>query len=115
TRNTQEERQTEEFDFNRKAQELFKNRTFEDLARSDELQKLATEKGEKRAKFDLDTYLKTVEFETRAQKSVFEAQRLSDLIAEEQGQRGGMIQNYIQGIDNPAHLQPAYTHYVRYL
>lgn len=110
-RNTEEQRQTEQFQFNRTAQQLFKSRTFEDLLKSDELNTLATGKGKEQAKFNLDNYLQDVGFETRAKKQLLETQRLQDVLSEASRQRSSLVAKFIQGIADPAQRQAAYSAY----
>ena len=107
TRNTQEGRQVQKFEVAKQQQELFKTRTFEDLAKSSELAKTNTEKGKKQAKFDLDSYIESADFEEKAQRNSLEQDRLQ-AVAREQGNQGKLLFNqYLAGISNPAQLQAA--------
>lgn len=114
-RNTEEQRAADQFDFNRRTQEVFKARTFEDLAKSDELANLSTVKGKAKAKFDLDNYLEDIEFQTRAQKQLFETDRLQDILAATSNEKGKLVEQFIQGISDPGQRQAAYSAYGGYL
>lgn len=79
-RNISEERQVKEFGNQREAKNLFKERTFEDLARGDEFAKEIAQNKDKSAKFDLESYLGELAQEERAQRSDIEFKRLQDII-----------------------------------
>lgn len=103
-RNTAEKRQEQTFQQNRDAQELFKTRTFEDLARSGELAAGSTEKGKAAAKFDLDSFIQNQGFETTNKTSELENQRKQQTLEEEAKQQQIALQAYFNKITDPAQL-----------
>lgn len=110
-RNTQETRQVQKFKQAKEQQELFKTRTFDDLARSGKLASEKTTEGKKQAKFDLDTYLQNTEFEEKETRNALEQQRL-EAIGREQGNQAKLLFNqYLAGISNPAQYQAAVQTY----
>jgi hypothetical protein len=110
-RNTAEARQGAEFDQARAQQELFKGRTFEDLARSGELATKAKEKGVTQATFDLDNYIKNQGFETESKKSELESSRLAQVLTEQSRQAKLLYQQYLSRISDPARLAAAASTY----
>lgn len=85
-RNVQSQRQLDEFQGNREAKQLFKTRTFEDLARGDvRAENLATSQ-KKAAQFDLDAYLEDLDHDQKAFRLENEQQRLS-AVYDEAGRR----------------------------
>lgn len=110
-RNTVEKRQEQQFQQQRQQQELFKTRTFEDLARSGELATQARQKGEKAAKFDLDSFIKNQGFETEAKKATLESQRQSQVLQEQQNQARLAYNQYLARIRDPAQLAAAASLY----
>lgn len=106
-RNTAEKRQEQEFQKQRQQQDLFKTRTFEDLARSGELATKATEKGKTAAKFDLDAFIQGQGFEEQNTRNSLESNRL-EAIGREQGNRSKLAFNqYLANIRDPAQLLAA--------
>lgn len=107
TRNTAEKRQGEQFDQQTAAQELFKARTFEDLAKSTQLATEKTTTGKASAKFDIDNYLaltkvseeqyRTKAAEERRQAQIDEAAR----IAREN------YQAFLSGLSDPVRIATA--------
>lgn len=79
-RNISEERQVKEFNNQREAKQLFRDRTFEDLARGDEYARKISAQRDKEAKFDLDSYLTELAQEERTRRADLEFQRLTDII-----------------------------------
>lgn len=106
-RNTAEKRQEQDFQKQRTQQELFKTRTFEDLANSGELATKATEKGKTAAKFDLDSFIQNQGFEAESKKSTLEAARLGAVASEQQNRAKIAYSQYLAGIRDPAALQAA--------
>lgn len=106
-RNTGEKRQEGEFQKNRVAQELFKTRTFEDLARSGELATKATEKGKTAAKFDLDAFIQDQGFEEQATRQSLEQRRLEAIQAETSNRGRLAFNQYLANIRDPAQLVAA--------
>lgn len=110
-RNTQEKRQEQKFQQHREQQELFKTRTFADLARSGDLAKIASEKGQTQAKFDLDSYIQNQGFDEQAQRNSLEKQRFSDIATEQARQSKLLFASYLQKISNPAQYEAAVRTY----
>lgn len=106
-RNTVEGRQSAEFQQQKDVQNLFKTRTFEDIARSGGLAKKAKERGVKQAEFDLNNYIKNQEFELESEKLSLESQRLQRIAQETSAQGGMLVNQFIQSIANPAQRQAA--------
>lgn len=106
-RNTAEKRQEQQFQQQRNAQELFKTRTFEDLARSGDLATQAEAKGEKAAQFDLNSYMQNAGFAEQNKRGELEAQRLQAVAAEQQNQAKLAYQRYLANIRDPAQLAMA--------
>jgi len=106
-RNTVEGRQSAEFKQQKDVQNLFKTRTFEDIARSGGLATKAKEKGQKQAEFDLNNYIKNQEFELESEKLSLESQRLQRVAQETSAQGGMLVNQFIQSIANPAQRQAA--------
>lgn len=111
TRNTAEKRQEQEFQKNRDQQELFKTRTFEDLARSGELATKATEKGKTAAKFDLDSFIQNQGFQEQSQRQSLEAQRLEAIQRDQKTRQANAYAQYLASIRNPAQLLAAQQSY----
>lgn len=110
-RNTQEQREVEKFEQSRATQQLFKSRTFEDLLKSDELQKTQTERGKKQAKFDLDAYIQDLGFQEKSTRSQLEEERQKFLQSEVVNQRSGLVTRFIDSIQNAAQRDAAYRAY----
>ncbi len=111
TRNTQEQRQTQKFQQAKAAQDLFKTRTFEELAKSDELNKVSTEKGKKQAKFDFDSYIQDLGFKEADTRNSLEQDRLERIANEQRNQAKLQFNQYLAGIRDPAQLQAAVQTY----
>lgn len=101
-RNTQEGRQVQKFEKAKQEQELFKTRTFDDLARSGKLAGESTEKGKTAAKFDLDSYLQNAAFDETNQRNTLEKGRQSDIEAKSQSYARDAYNEYIRNIADPA-------------
>ncbi len=110
-RNTGEQRQGEQFQEERNKQELFKTRTFEDLARSGELASAGAEKGKKQAKVDLDAYIQDLSFDETNQRNALEEKRLGAIANEQDSQSKLLINNFINSISDPAQRQAAFQAY----
>jgi hypothetical protein len=110
-RNTTEKRQEADFQKSRDQQELFKGRTFEDLAKSGELAAKSTAKGKTAAKFDLDSFIQNQGFETTSKKSSLEQARLQAVATEQQNQAKLAYNQYLARIRDPAQLAAAGTIY----
>jgi hypothetical protein len=103
--NTQESRQSQSFDVQKQAQELFKTRTFEDIARSNELATKSTTQGKEKNAIDLSRYIQDYGIDPTTGKYGFaveqhqgelEQQRLGALLQEEQRQSQINFNNYVR-------------------
>lgn len=110
-RNTQEERRAQQVETDRKTTQLFKDRTFEDLVKSDELANLKSERGKEQAKFDLDSFITNQGFETEAKKAQLEGERLIAVSREQSNQGRLLVNSFINSIQNPAQRQAALEAY----
>lgn len=110
-RNTQEERQTQKFQQAKAAQDLFKTRTFEDLAKTDELNKVTGEKGKKQSKFDFDSFIQNLGFSEQNTRNTLEQERLQRIGDEQRNQAKLQFNQYLAGIRDPAQLQAAVQTY----
>lgn len=110
-RNTSEQRQEEGFTQKRQEQELFKTRSFEDLARSGALAGTSAEKGKKAANFDLDTYIQNAGFTEQDKRNELEQARLQAVSGEEDKQQKIITNNWINSIADPAQRQAALQAY----
>lgn len=97
-RNVKSAEQTRGFDTQRQATELFKTRTFEDLARSDTLSQRGATQNKEKVKIDLDRQLQDIGFETEQFKYSNEAERLNALLQEESRQNKLGVANFIAGL-----------------
>lgn len=113
--NTAEGRQEQQFQQSRTQQELFKGRSLDDLLKGDELAKTTKEKGVKQSKFDLDTYMKQLSFDTTNKKNELEKSRQSDLASRTAAERSKRVAKFVEGIANPAQKAAAYSQYGGYL
>lgn len=110
-RNKQEARQVQKFEQAKQQQELFKTRTFDDLAKSSEQAGTSAEKNKKQAKFDLDAYIQDSQFSEQNKRNELEENRLQ-AISREQGNQGKLLFNqYLAGISNPAQYAAAVQTY----
>lgn len=110
-RNSTEQTQNDQFQAQRDQQNLFKSRTFADLAKSNEQAATAETKGEKQAKFDLDSYIQNAGFTEQNQRNQLEEQRLQRVASEQQNQAKLLFNNYLAGISNPAQYEAAVRTY----
>lgn len=99
---TAESRQTRKFQEQREQQELFKNRTFEDIIRSGEQAKTTKEKGVKQAQFDLDAFIKNQALEEKSYRNELEKSRLESIQSNQQAQASLLFTNWLAGIADPA-------------
>lgn len=74
-RNVQNQRQLDEFQGQREAKQLFKDRTFEDLLRGDQRAEQLAANSLKGAKFDLDSALEDIAIDEDNNKFVYEIER----------------------------------------
>lgn len=110
-RNTTEDRQNQAFQQTRDQTELFKTRTFADLAKSGELATTSENKGEKQANFDLDSYIKNAAFTEQDQRNKLEEARLQRIGQETGSQAKLLFNKYLAGISNPAQYEAAVRTY----
>jgi hypothetical protein len=83
-RNISEERQVKEFTNQRQAKQLFKSRTFEDLARGDENAKTISSQKDQAAQFDFDSYVEELAAEETQYRLDNEVKRLGDINSQSQ-------------------------------
>lgn len=124
TRNTTEARQTDQFNQQKQQQDLFQNRTLDDLVRSAELSKTKEGQTEESAKqqadqgkasanqtaaqaaqkikFDLDTYLSGQQLDLKDKKNTLEDARQKEIAASTQDYAKLQFNNFVQGISDPA-------------
>lgn len=97
-RNVQSQRQLDEFNGQREAKQLFKTRTFEDLARGDErATTLATNK-KKAAQFDLDAYLEDLAYDETNFRSQNEIDRLEAVLRDSQNYEKAGVESFLAGL-----------------
>ena len=97
-RNVTNQRQLDEFQGQREAKQLFKTRTFEDLARGDtQANQLATNKN-KAAQFDLDAYLEDLAFDETNFRMSNEAERMQAVYADAENQRQLGVEQFLAGL-----------------
>lgn len=114
-RNTTEERATAKTEDQKQQQQIFKARTFEDLARSGTLGAQAKERGVKASQVNLADFITNQGFETEKTKSALEKARLEDVAAKERAYRGIGVSQAIEGIGDAALRNAAYGAYGGYL
>lgn len=83
-RNISEDRQVKEFENQRQAKQLFKSRTFEDLARGDENAKTISSQKDQAAQFDFDSYVEELAAEETQYRLDNEVKRLGDISSQTQ-------------------------------
>ena len=110
-RNLQETRQTGQFEQQKQKQDLFKNRTFEDLLRSGEIATKGTTRAKEAEKFDLDSYIQNAGFAEIEERNTLEKQRLEEVGRAEATQRQLAFNNYLAGISDPAKFAAAVSTY----
>lgn len=109
--NTQESRQAADTAQQNQAQELFKSRTFEDLARSGKLATQAEGKGEEQANFDFNKFVQQQGFDLSSKTSSLESERLARVAQETQAQGKLLVNNWIGSLSNPAQRLAAAQQY----
>lgn len=110
-RNLQEGRQTDEFHAQNQTQELFKSRTFADLAQSNVLAQQSKDKGVKQINFDLNKYIQNQGFALSNEKGDLEQQRLARVAQETNNQAKLLVNQFIQNLSNPAQRLAAAQQY----
>lgn len=109
--NTQEGRQAADLAQQNQQQELFKSRTFEDLAKSSELAGQAKTGKEQQAAFDLHNYIINRGQDLQKQTASLEQQRLQALGSQTQSQAKILVNNFIQSLSDPAQRLAAAQQY----
>lgn len=102
TRNTTEGRAVDKAQEQKDAAELFKARTFEDLATSNASATKTEGKQESQATFDLNNYIHNLNYQTDAQRDALDKARQGEIEATTQTLAKTAYNNYINGIANPA-------------
>lgn len=108
---TNESRQVKQFAEQKSQQEIFKGRTFDDLTRSSAYAKTAEGDSEKQSKFDLDRFFQAQDFDLVDKKQQLEQERLQRIAGETSQQGKLLINNFINGIADPAKRQAALEAY----
>jgi len=96
-----EQRQTDQFQEAKAQAELFKNRTFEDIAKSNAQATTSKEKNVKAAQFNLDTFLKNQQFDEQQTRNDLEKSRLGDIATNQQSQASLLYYDYLSKISDP--------------
>lgn len=107
SRNTTEGRADDKAQEQKDAAELFKARTFEDLATSNASATKTEGKNEAQANFDLGNYITNLDFQTKDQTNTLNEQRQAQIDASTKALAQTAYNNYINGIANPAQRQAA--------
>lgn len=97
-RNVTSQRQLDEFQGQRQAKELFKTRTFEDLARGDATAAQLAESKNKAAKFDLDSYLEDLAYDEKVTRLDTELERQTKVLQETQVQADSGTEQFLAGL-----------------
>jgi hypothetical protein len=108
---TTESRQAQADQNAKNSLELSKARTFEDLGQSNKYATTGEAKGEAQAKFDLNKFITGQTADLQNTQNSLEQQRLQALATEQRNQAKIALNNFIQGISNPAQRQAAYATY----
>lgn len=110
-RNTGEKRAAETVQQAKDTQELNKTRTFEDLATSGTLATSAKESGVKQANTSLADFITNQGLDLTAKQTQLEANRQADIVQQADQQRSILVQNFVNGIADPAQRQAALQAY----
>lgn len=97
-RNVTSQRQLDEFQGQRQAKELFKTRTFEDLARGDATAAQLAESKKKANQFDLDAYLEDLAYDEKVTRFDTEMDRQSKVLTETQTQEQSGVESFLAGL-----------------
>lgn len=100
-RNIESGKQAESFNVQKRAQELFKTRTFEDLMRSEKL--AGKEAGTKKeaVKIDLDRFIEDLSYGETQKRQELEGQRLMDVLQQERSFAKQNFLNFLSTLQNP--------------
>jgi len=104
-RNEASQQQTEEFQGQRDAKQIFQTRTFEDLARSDTRVGNKATAAKKGIQLDLDSYIDKLAFEEQGFRLDNEAKRLSDIVGQTEGYRTQGVAQFLASIRNSVRPQ----------
>jgi hypothetical protein len=108
---TTEQRQEQQYQDQRDQQELFKNRTFEDIAKSNATATTSKEKGVSQANFDLDNFIKSQALDEKSARNDLEKSRLESIQSNQKSQASLLFSNWLAGITDPAkYLAAAQTY-----
>lgn len=94
----QSKTQVRGFEQVRKAADLFKNRTFEDLAKSDELNKTLTDKTTARTKLNLEDFLNTSNIAERETRTDIEIQRQGAILLDTNTRKANKADAFIASL-----------------
>lgn len=97
-RNITSQRQLDEFNGQREAKQIFKDRTFDDLARGDERATKLAENNKKAAQFDMDAYLEDLARETEVFKDTNESQRLQEVFNATKNEEKLGVENFLASL-----------------
>ena len=109
-RNTGEERQGAQFDAKKQEQQVFKARTFEDLAKTQTRANETNKAGKEKVKFDLDAYItdfgvgndiKSSGYKVREFADKNEQNRLSSIADEQRNQSQMLFNSFVAGLNDP--------------
>jgi len=107
SRNIQEDRQVQQFDTQRVAQELIKARTFEDLATSSRLASEKTATGKASAQFDLDNYIQASKLNEEKYRLTDQENRNKAIIEERNRVASENYQNWLRTLSDPVRIATA--------
>ena len=97
-RNITNERQLNEFKGQREAKQLFKERTFEDLARGDERATILATNKTKAAQFDFDDYLNELAYNEKVFRQDNETARLEAVLRDTANYEKAGVESFLAGL-----------------
>jgi hypothetical protein len=97
-RNVTSQRQLDEFQGQREAKQLFKNRTFEDFARGDQRAEVLATNKTKAAQFDFDSYLEDLAYEEQRFRFTNESDRLEAVLRDTQNYDKAGVEAFLAGL-----------------
>lgn len=109
--NTDEARKGESFNVERRNQQLFKTRTFEDLTRSDTMKQRETEFGKSQNKLDLDRYIEDQKYNEGLTRAQLETQRLIDIMTNTSEYAKSGFMNFLGSLGRGQKYQAALKSY----
>lgn len=110
TRNTAEARQVQKFKQAREQQDLFKNRSFDDLARSGKLAGESTEKGKQKEKFDLESFQENIRLAEKSERNRLETAKQADISRQQHGYAQKIFNQYLNTLSNPQRVATIQTY-----